>query len=382
MKKSFTLCVLLIVIAVLGLLPGTAAAQQPGKGTPPLAGPGPYVVGERTMTFVDASRDGRKIDIAVWYPAIAPANPDKRKADSLEFAHRGWPDAVPDTKGAPYPLILYSGFHEAAENVFESSQLTKPLASRGFVVVSLSHLQSDRQSTLVDRPLDILFVIDQLATITTGDLAGLIDADHAGVMGWDYGGYAALALTGARIDPTSANAWASKPFIAAEQGKTDTHPRNLFPDWNWDNLAAYRASLSPLKAGELWPPFTDKRIKAALMFGPCFVPMFGDKGLAAATMPSFIVGGAANGSCLYEQDTTYAYTHLGSQDRYLLSVANQGYAFVEDRRYEPVLTHFEVAFFGYYLQGHQDYAQYLTAKYVDSLEADVKLGLVWGPYTK
>ena len=39
------------------------------------------------------------------------------------------------------------------------------------------------------------------------------------------------------------------------------------------------------------------------------------------------------------------------------------------------------AFFGYYLQGHKDDAQYLTADYVNSVEAQLKLGLLWGPYS-
>lgn len=52
------------------------------------------------------------------------------------------------------------------------------------------------------------------------------------------------------------------------------------------------------------------------------------------------------------------------------------------RQYAQRVAHFAVAFFGYYLQGKQDYAQYLTAQYVDSLESQVKLGLVWGPYKK
>ena len=38
--------------------------------------------------------------------------------------------------------------------------------------------------------------------------------------------------------------------------------------------------------------------------------------------------------------------------------------------------HFATAFFGYYLQGQEAYAQYLTADFVNGVE-----GLVWGPYS-
>jgi hypothetical protein len=42
---------------------------------------------------------------------------------------------------------------------------------------------------------------------------------------------------------------------------------------------------------------------------------------------------------------------------------------------EPLIKPFLVAFFGLYLQGHDDYAQYLTEDYVNSIE-----GLHWGAY--
>jgi hypothetical protein len=38
------------------------------------------------------------------------------------------------------------------------------------------------------------------------------------------------------------------------------------------------------------------------------------------------------------------------------------------------------AFFGHYLHGQADYAQYLTSEYVGDLESQVDLGLVWGVY--
>jgi predicted dienelactone hydrolase len=121
------------------------------------------------------------------------------------------------------------------------------------------------------------------------------------------------------------------------------------------------------------------------MNAPCYTPMFGDQGLAAATVPSFIVAGTADAACPYDRNAADAYAHLGSPDRYLLSVINGAHLLVGehgDGVYAPIFAQFTVSFFGYYLQGHEDYAQYLTAKYVDSVEAQLKLGLVWGPYTK
>jgi predicted dienelactone hydrolase len=241
------LITVMILVAALVVLVKPSAAQ--GTTVLPLTEPGPYAVGFRLMNFVDASRDGRKIEAAIWYPAIQPENPDKSLMASFPPDKWGWLKAKPDLKGAPYPLILYSprGYNPFAipsapgTNLESMSYpLNLPLTSHGFVVVGLSHPQDESQLSLVNRPLDISFVIDQLAAITTGDLAGLIDVNRVGVMGTDQGAYAALTVTGARIDPASVQAWLSKPAVAGDYGD----PRNVFKDWNWDDLAAYRAKLS------------------------------------------------------------------------------------------------------------------------------------------
>jgi hypothetical protein len=47
----------------------------------------------------------------------------------------------------------------------------------------------------------------------------------------------------------------------------------------------------------------------------------------------------------------------------------------DTRTANPRINHLMTAYFGYYLQGQEDYAQYLTEDYVDNIE-----GLAWGPY--
>ena len=83
--------------------------------------------------------------------------------------------------------------------------------------------------------------------------------------------------------------------------------------------------------------------------------------------------------CPYEPDTSYAFAHLGSQDRYLLTVTKSEADPINDKGYASAVDGFAGAFFGRYLAGKQDNAQYLTADYVNSAEAQLKLGLVWGP---
>ena len=54
---------------------------------------------------------------------------------------------------------------------------------------------------LIDQPLDILFALDQVAAHPPEGLEGMIDAERAGVMGYSFDGYNALAMSGARVDP-------------------------------------------------------------------------------------------------------------------------------------------------------------------------------------
>ena len=76
----------------------------------PLAEPGPYEVGKIfNIRTYDESRDDRKVTYSIYYPAI---------------------DNQPDTRGAPFPVIINSGKMH--------SEIVEHLVSHGFVVVRIS----------------------------------------------------------------------------------------------------------------------------------------------------------------------------------------------------------------------------------------------------
>src|SRR6185436_15261844 len=85
---------------------------------------GPYRVGVRTLTFVDASRPTpangpypgaptRTLVTEVWYPAAADGR-----------------DLPVDTAGAPFPLVLHS--HALLDSRLGERYLTEHLASHGY----------------------------------------------------------------------------------------------------------------------------------------------------------------------------------------------------------------------------------------------------------
>ena len=370
MLRTRWLAVVLIMALAVLTVPVTAQTKTPIPL--PLADDGPQNVGYRVFKLTDASRDGREMSEIIWYPAIAPTNPTEKQSNDAR--QMGWVDATSDMTGAPYPLIVFS--HGANQTAVDFATLEMSLVTHEFVVVGLDHPNDDSPLTFVNRPMDVLFVLEQLAARNRSDFGGLIDTDHVGVMGDSFGAYTTLAVTGARIDPAWVGVQPAKP---SDSTFYDTDPHTQFSDWSWDALSAYRAKFSPLlQSGELWPPYTDKRILATLMISPCYVPWFGEHGLAAATVPSLIVGGTADDVCGYEPDAAYTFAHLGSHDHFLLTLIDQGH--VPGQGWS-VTTQLYTAFFGYYLQGHQTDAQYLTANFVNSFAAERKLGMAWGPYS-
>jgi predicted dienelactone hydrolase len=335
---------------------------------------GPYAVGLRLIPLVDASRGNRNMLIALWYPAVQPDAPDPQQRMMGVPEEVGWLRAVPDLQEAPYPLILYS--HGLGGGPLDRRATEAFLASHGYVVVGLAHVEDTLATAFVDRPIDVIFTLDQLAAMSTGELAGLMDTQNVGMMGDSFGAYTTLLMTGARIDPAIVAALESKPTVP---GDTDD-PRRVFPEWNWDQLAAYRAPFALPQLGDASSPLTDLRIRAAVMNSPCWAYIFGEKGLAAATVPSLIVSGTRDVDCRYEQDSVYIFTHLGSPERHLLSFVNSGHVpDLLDFAVSPA-NQFLVAFFDTYLKGQQDAAQYLTTEYVETVEAQLNAGLLWGRY--
>ena len=203
---------------------------------PALAARGAWQVGVRTEQIVHrgqvdilratainpAPRYDRALTLEVWYPAQlsagereavvytdvlgAGANNPARPNTPFTFAGRAAPGAAA-VKGA-FPLLIVS--HGYPGSRLQMSYLTENLASKGYVVVAIDHLESTRAdragfaSTLLNRPLDDGVVLDTVAGWSKPGsghfLAGAVDADHTALLGYSMGGYGALVAAGARVD--------------------------------------------------------------------------------------------------------------------------------------------------------------------------------------
>jgi dienelactone hydrolase len=152
--------------------------------------------------------------------------------------------------GVDLPVVLFS--HGNAWNLDGYAPLTAFWASRGFVVVQPTHLDSRRNGFGFDHPVfpsiwteriaDLTRVLDQFDAVEAAvpGLAGRVDRDRIAAAGHSWGGQTAQTLLGARIldeegqigdDMSDSRVTAGVLFAATGLGGDDLHPfaRANFP---------------------------------------------------------------------------------------------------------------------------------------------------------
>jgi predicted dienelactone hydrolase len=333
---------------------------------PPLAERGPYHVGGTRLAFSDPARDGRNVGAVIWYPGVVP--PDR--ADQIaraETSQSPLANIAPDPSGGPYPVVFYSPDYGGLPTDFRA--VLEPLASHGFVVVGMDHQNMRSAVTYLDRPLDVLLVLDELAALNedpASDWYGLLNTDQAGVVGFGSGAVTTTALSGARIDPEAARGWVEwiGPLITY-----------LFSDWNWDTFANYHDRVGMTEADGLWNAVTDPRIRAVISYMPCATGLFGARGMAEATVPTLMIGGTLDAVCDYELETVVDRERMAGADVELLSLIGAGHQqpYGVGAHSPDHILPFVRAFFGTHLQGQPEYAAYLSEDFARTLD-----GVAWG----
>ena len=298
---------------------------------PELAPYGKLNVGVKTLKLVNPGQQDivkfkagqpmpmydRPLTVEVWYPAKLAAGqvpagqykvlPRDGKTE-VTLVGRAVRDAQPDASTGPYPLLIIS--HGYPGNRFLMSHLGENLASKGYVVASIDHTDStyDNQtafgSTLLNRPLDQLFVLNEMARLGASDpagtLKGMVNADQTGLIGYSMGGYGVVNTIGGG-------------FTAASVGFS----------WGTPNGAlAARQAGNPAHAASM-----DPRVKAAVAFAPWgWNAGFWDAaGLAGIKTPVFFVAGSVDSTSGYAPGVRNIYEGSVNAPRYLLTYDNAGH---------------------------------------------------------
>ncbi len=295
---------------------------------PALAAYGKHAIGVKTLSLSHArqldilkAKAGepipsydRPLTVEVWYPAVAgatKAGDGEYRAfvrdGKTEVTLRGKAvrDAKADASAGPYPLLIVS--HGYPGNRFLLSHLAENLASKGYVVASIDHTDSTYSdqaafgSTLLNRPLDQLFVLNEMARLNASDpsgtLKGMVNADLTGLIGYSMGGYGVVNTIGGG-------------FTAASVA---------FPWGAPAGSLAVRQAGNPAHAASI-----DPRIKAAVAFAPWgWNRGFWDAaGLAGIKTPVFYIAGSVDDVSGYAPGVRNIYEGSVNAPRYLLTFDN------------------------------------------------------------
>lgn len=253
-------------------------------------------------------RYDRPLTLEVWYPAQkgstgnttlkAYIRDGKTEVDLQGKAVR---DAKPEMTDSAFPLVLIS--HGYPGNRFLLAHLAENIASKGYVVVSIDHTDSTYRtkaafsSTLVNRPVDQLFVLSQIESMAKDKdsfLYGLVDTSDTGLIGYSMGGYGAVINAGAGV---------TEQVIASKQSPP---------------FGTLKRHQSGIKSG------ADKRLKTVIAFAPWGMNyhMFSNDTLKEISVPMLLIAGSQDDVSGYENGVRAIWQGASNVNRSLLTYDN------------------------------------------------------------
>jgi predicted dienelactone hydrolase len=308
MRHPWPLLVLCLALATAAQ--SHEAPSVPGIDAPELAKLGEFAVGVATLEVAVEARGDRRLQVDLWYPALAAdgATPETYRgsltaeppAPPTHFTRPGI--AVRDARRAtgPFPLVVVSHGYDNASVLF--SWLTENLASKGYVVAAIRHEDppiTDRTQfpkTLVNRPLDVAFATKSLQR-SLGD-QGLVEPARTALVGYSMGGYGVLAAAGGVLDPAS-------PLVQLAGG----------------GLTAFARDGG--QQGTLRVP----GLRAVVALAPAggSLGAWGADGLAAITAPMLLIAGDRDFTVDYASGACAFFDQAVNSHRYLLTFLGGGH---------------------------------------------------------
>lgn len=392
MKNIFIILIVLIIFLSL-----TASAAEndfligdPMPDAPDLSLRGEYEVGVRTLEIVNKEQIDilnftedtknptydRPLTLEIWYPAVIP---EKRielskyednyfKEEAIIYRGRALRGAELNKDSEKYPLIIIS--HGYPGTRYMMTYLAENLASKGYVVASISHTEStvrdqaDFASTLLNRPLDIEFTLERISQFAESGsehfLAGAVDTDNTGLIGYSMGGYGVINAAGAGFTEEAVDL-----------------------DWGvpGDHLKIRQAG------NESYQKSLDERIKGVFAMAPwgANTGFWNQETLEGFKVPAFFVAGDQDDVSGYENGVKKLFDWAVNTDRYLLTFKNARHNIApnaygvdplvsiemdaadlmrynepvwDNRRLNNLIQHFATAFMGIHIK-NENYKEYL-----------------------
>ncbi|MUH01392.1 alpha/beta hydrolase [Scytonema sp. UIC 10036] len=340
----------------------SAKSKTPFKATFDPSIVGNEVVQEQTLNFYDRKRN-RTLPVDIYWSRGNSEN----------------------------PLVVLS--HGFGSNRRALRYLANHLASHGITVVAIEHPGSNAMSVnkandaanlgkllppteFIDRPLDVSFVLDELAKLNTqsGELQGKFNTEKVSVIGHSLGGYTALALVVPEVNLEELRKFCKDSL------NLDKSPG----DWLQCSAASLRDKKLRLQ---------DKRVSQAIALNPVIGEIFGKKGLTQITQPVLILSGtedAITPALKHQiapfhqiQGEKYLLTAIGGTHLSISDPASAAYSIVKERRGEEArslrrLTQgASLAFIKQLTPEAKTYREFLTPAYAQFLSTpELPLSLV------
>ncbi|MUG93818.1 alpha/beta hydrolase [Scytonema sp. UIC 10036] len=359
-----------LVVALKEIAETEAAAQSNNDFSqrPDLRRPGSFNWVKKTLSLDDNNRN-RQFEVDLYLP--------QARTKTLN--------------ASAFPVIVIS--HGVAEDRETFAYVSQHLASYGFAVAVLEHPGSDAKKfrqyfaglagppepqELINRPLDVTFLLDELQRLSESDLIlkGQLNLQQVGAIGHSLGGYTSLALSGAVID--------------FEQVRKDCNPNRSL------NLSVFLQC----RANQLSPanyPIQDQRIKAVMALNPLISTILGQRGLSQIKVPVMLVGGSQDIFTPAVPEQIRPFTWLQTQDKYLVLMENATHFSTSQKLNssqevlpvppsligpDPAIAQLYVkalslAFFQTHLSQQQEYRPYLSAAYAKFIsQSPIHLSLI------
>lgn len=237
----------------------------------------PVYPGTAGITYGEAFAPARNqsLDFHIWYPA-EPGGKTVQVGGNGVFYGTEAGRGAPHRQGR-FPAILIS--HGAGGNAGQFGWIAEKLADAGYVVLLPNHpgtttgnASAEAAVRVWERPADLTAVIDEV----TGhpERYPFIDTDALAVLGFSAGGYTALAVSGARVDPDRLQRFCDD----TDHGMSDCAFLEHF------GIDLHQMDLRP--AGQ---NLADPRVRAAVVIDPGIVSTLTEDSIAAIDIPMLIL---------------------------------------------------------------------------------------------
>lgn len=218
---------------------------------------------------------GQDVDFHIWYPAQSGGKAVTVGGNGVFFGTQAGRGA-PHREGR-FPMVVIS--HGAGGNAGQFGWIASKLAEAGYIVVLPNHpgtttgdASAEAAVRVWERPADVSAVLDKI--LGNPEAYPHVDASNVTALGFSAGGYTAMALSGARVDPDRLQRFCD----GTDHGMSDC----AF-------LAHFGVDLHTMDLTQAAQDLRDPRIGNAVIIDPGIVSTITDESLADIDIPMLII---------------------------------------------------------------------------------------------